>query len=265
MQVAVAQIACVPGELETNLRKIESFAEQAKAAGAELVIFPELADTGYDLAKIGEAAQTRDEGAVPALRETAQRWSLAIICGVAERVGDTIYNSQVFIEADGAIAGCYRKAHLFCGETKCFAAGGELQSVARGAWNFGLTICYDLRFPEVYRSLATARDANVLVVSSAWPFPRAEHLRILAVARAIENQSYLLLANRVGTDAGLTFCGGSMIVGPAGEVLASAAAEGEDLISGELSPENLAAVRARMPVFADRRTDLYGGGTARQL
>ena len=103
------------------------------------------------------------------------------------------------------------------------------------------------------------RDANVLVVSSAWPFPRAEHLRLLSLARAIENQSYLLLANRTGTDAPLTFCGGSMIVSPDGEVLASAPAEGEALLTAELSRETLREARARMPVFADRRADLYGG------
>ena len=113
MQVALAQIACAPGEVATNLQKIGSFAEQAKSAGAELVVFPELSDTGYDLVRIREVARTWEEGAVPVLRAMAKRLSLAVICGVAERVGGSIYNSQVFIDAAGEVASCNRKRTSF--------------------------------------------------------------------------------------------------------------------------------------------------------
>src|SRR5207253_4271699 len=126
-----------------------------------------------------------------------------------------------------------------------------------GNFTFGLTICYDLRFPEVCRVLAIEHVANVFINSSAWPFPRVEHLRILALARAIENQSYLILANRVGTDDGVTFCGTSAIIDPYGVIITSASADREELIQAELSEEVIASVRNRMAVFAHRRRDLY--------
>ncbi len=98
---------------------------------------------------------------------------------------------------------------------------------------------------------------NVFINSSAWPFPRVEHLRLLALARAIENQSYLILANRVGTDDGVTFCGSSVIIDPYGVVLAAASADREELIQAEISEKVIASVRDRMAVFDHRREDLY--------
>ncbi len=261
MRVAAAQIDCELGEVAANLRKIDAFAERAKAGGAELVVFPELADTGYEMATIGAAAQTWNEGAVPELQAIARRLSLAIICGVSERTEKGIYNSQVMVAANGTIAGKYRKAHLFCAgptnEEECFTAGESLSSASLAGFQLGLSICYDLRFPEVYRTLAIEHQANAFVVSSAWPYPRLEHLRLLATARAIENQSYLVLANRVGTDAAPTFCGSSMIIDPAGTILAAASPEGEELITAEMSPDLLRATRERMAIFAHRRPELY--------
>lgn len=261
MKVAAAQIDCELGEVDANLRKIGAFAERAKAAGAELVVFPEVADTGYEMATIRAAAQTWDAGAVPELQAIARRLSLAIVCGVSERVEQAIYNSQVLVAADGTIAGRYRKAHLFCAgltnEGDCFTAGESLSSARLGDFQLGLSICYDLRFPEVYRTLALEHAADAFVVSSAWPFPRSEHLRLLATARAVENQSYLLLANRVGTVGGLTFCGGSAIIDPAGKILAAGSADREELLIAELAPETVRATREWMPLFAHRRPELY--------
>lgn len=155
----------------------------------------------------------------------------------------------------------YRKTHLFrpppIAEDRCFTPGDQLSDFRLGNFCFGLSICYDLRFPEIYRQLAVARQVNVFVISSAWPFPRIEHFRILARARAIENQSYVIAANRVGTDDGVTFCGSSAIIDPSGVTLAAASSDEEELIQADLSIEALAEVRRRMDVFADRRPDIY--------
>ena len=99
-----------------------------------------------------------------------------------------------------------------------------------------------------------------MLVSSAWPLPRARHLRALAVARAIENQSYLILANRVGVDAGVICCGTSAIIDPSGVIIASASGDREEMITGEISEEVLGSVRERMSVFRHRRPELYGKG-----
>jgi predicted amidohydrolase len=261
MKIAAAQIACSLGDIETNVQKIRDFTSRAKDGGAELIVFPEMSDTGYSMRVIRETAMPWDEGAVPQLRKLAECLSIAIICGVSERVDACIYNSLVVIDTAGEIIGRYRKTHLFSPapieEHLCFAAGDCLASVETGGVRLGLSICYDLRFPEVYRRLALEEKTNAFVISSAWPFPRVEHLRVLATARAIENQSYAVLANRVGTDDGVTFCGTSAIIDPYGIAIAAASADREELLIAEVLEQVANSVRRRMPLFEHRRAELY--------
>lgn len=271
MKIAAAQISCTPGDLAANLRKIRDFSAQAKDAGAELILFPEMVDTGYSMPVIQKHATSWNEGAVPELKKIAKEFSIAIIAGVSDREGSRIYNSQAFIDANGNVIAKYRKTHLVTAapldERPYFTAGDAFASYkidppsqgsgVAGKFNLGLGICYDLRFPEFYRTLTVEHGANILINSSAWPFPRVEHLRILAIARAIENQSYLIVANRVGTDDGVTFCGSSVIVDPYGVIVAAASADREELIYGDVRAEIIDSVRSRMAVFEHRRSDLY--------
>lgn len=262
MKIAAAQISCVVGDVDANLRKIRDFSARAKEGGADLIVFPEAAETGYSMPVIQRCATPWSEGALPRLQEMAKDLSIALICGVSERDGDSIYNSQAFIDANGNILGSYRKTHLFTGgpigEDKCFSPGRELRSFPFGGLRLGLSICYDLRFPELYRMLAIEEGVNVFILSSAWPFPRVEHFRVLAAARAIENQSYLIVSNRVGTDDGVTTCGSSSIIDPYGVILASASTDREELIQAEISEGAISSVRNKMAVFAQRRPDIYG-------
>lgn len=261
MKVAAAQIVCTPGDLEANLRTINNFASRARDSGADLIVFPEMVDTGYSMPVIQKHATSWNEGAVPQLQQMAKQLSLAIIAGVSDRDSPRIYNAQAFIDADGDVTAKYRKTHLVTAapldERPVFTAGDAFVSCNLDNFNFGLTICYDLRFPEVCRALAVEHKVNVVVNSSAWPFPRLEHLRILALTRAIENQCYLILANRVGTDDGVTFCGTSAIIDPYGLIVAAASADREELIQAEISEEIINSVRKRMAVFDHRRQDLY--------
>ena len=259
MKIAAAQIACTLGDRSANLGKMRDFAARAKAAGAELVVFPEMADTGYSMRVIREQATAWSEGAVPELQKIARALAITIVSGVSEKEADLIYNSQVVIDATGANVAKYRKTHLFAPieEDKSCSPGHELVSVELGLMKVGLTICYDLRFPEIYRTLTLDRKVSAFIISSAWPFPRVEHQRILAMARAIENQSYVILANRVGVDDGAQFCGSSVVIDPYGVAVAAASTDREELLVADLSLEVLAAVRERMPVFAHRRPDLY--------
>jgi omega-amidase len=261
MKIAAAQIASRPGDLKGNLRKVREFASRAKQSGAELIVFPEMIDTGYSMPAIQKHATSWNEGAVPELRQMAQQLSLTIVAGVSEREGDRVYNSQVFIDGAGMVAAKYRKTHLVAAarldERTCFAPGERFVSHAWGSFNFGLTICYDLRFPEVCRELAVEHGANVFLNSSAWPIVRVEHLRTLALSRAIENQSYLILANRVGVDDDVTLCGTSVIIDPYGVILAAASIDREEIIYGDISKEIVDLVRNRMRVFEHRRQDLY--------
>ena len=261
MKIAAAQIACAPGDLEANLGTIHDFASRAKDNGTEMIVFPEMIDTGYSMPVVQKHATAWNEGAVPRLQKMARQLSLAVITGVSDRDGPRIHNSQVFIDAGGNILAKYRKTHLVTAapldERPVFTAGDAFVSCKFGKFNLGLTICYDLRFPEVCRALAVEHGVNVFINSSAWPFPRLEHLRILAQARAIENQCYVILANRVGTDDGVTFCGTSAIIDPYGVIVAAASADREELIVAEISEEVIKSVRSHMAVFDHRRRDLY--------
>jgi omega-amidase len=261
MKVAAAQISCVLGDRAANLRKVREFTSRAKRAGAELIVFPEMIDTGYSMPAIKEHAAVWKEGAVPELQKIAKELVIGIMCGISDRDGESIYNAQVFVDPNGEIVAKYRKTHLVTAtpldERSCFSPGNEFVSCKIDKFNIGLTICYDLRFPEVCRALAVGHNVNVFVTSSAWPSVRMEHLQVLARARAIENQCYLILANRVGTDDGVTFCGGSTIIDPSGAILAAASAEREELVEAEISNDVIDSARSHMAVFTHRRLDLY--------
>jgi omega-amidase len=262
VKVAAAQISCTLANFEANLGKIREFASRAKNSGADLVVFPEMSDTGYSMPVIQKHARPWKEGAVSELQKIAKENSLALVAGISDREGDSIFNAQVLVNAKGEVLAKYRKTHLVTAapldERACLSPGKEFVAATIDNFNVGLSICYDLRFPEMARTLAVKHGANVIVNSSAWPDVRAAHLRILALARAVENQSYFIIANRVGTDDGVTFCGGSLIVDPAGKILASGPPGREELIEAEISADVIGQVRDLVRVFDHRRPELYG-------
>src|SRR5438094_6264443 len=130
MKVAAAQISCVLGERAANLGKVCDFAAHAKRAGAELIVFPEMIDTGYSMPTIKQHAAAWKEGAAPELQKIAKELGLGIVCGISDRDGESIYNAQVFVDATGEIVAEYRKTHLVTaaplGERFCFSAGDEI-------------------------------------------------------------------------------------------------------------------------------------------
>jgi omega-amidase len=261
MKVAVAQIACSLGDPEANLSKAREFSRRAKDARAELIIFPEMTDTGYSMPVIQKHGSHWKTGFVPGLQQIASKLSIAIVCGVSELGGSVIYNSQVLVDAKGDIVAKYRKTHLYAvepvEEQTCFAPGNSFADFELDGLRFGFSICYDLRFPELYRKLVIEKNVDAFVISSAWPFPRVEHWRVLAKARAIENQAYVIASNRVGKDDELWFCGNSAIIDPRGVVIAAASADREELIQADLSEALVQSVRSRMESLAHRRQDLY--------
>ena len=262
MKIAVAQISCSLGDPEANLSKVHDFSRRAKDVSAELIIFPEMTDTGYSMSVIQKHADEWNSGFVPGLRAIASQLSIAIVSGVSERDGSSIYNSQIFVDSLGKSTAKYRKTHLYAvcapvDEQTCFSPGDAFATFAIGDLRFGFSICYDLRFPEMYRKLATEQNVGAFLISSAWPFPRDEHFRVLVQARAIENQSYMIASNRVGKDDELWFCGSSAIVDPRGVVIAAASPDREELIYADVSEELVQSVRRRIQSLSHRRKDLY--------
>jgi predicted amidohydrolase len=165
------------------------------------------------------------------------------------------FNTQVVHAPDGSLAGAYRKVHLFGfngGETSVMSSGGDavvVPGTPLGA--AGLATCYDLRFPELFRSLVDA-GAQAFVLPAGWPARRGAHWQVLARARAIENQAYVLACNEAGTHGGVPMAGLSMVIDPQGEVLAEAGTS-EEVLSVEIDPARVAAWRGAFPALDDRR------------
>lgn len=261
MKIAAAQLNVSPGETDTNTGKMLQYLEKASASGADVIVFPEMSDTGYDMPTILKTAQPWDRGPVSALRAAAKRNAIAVIAGVSERTSDGVYNGTAVIDKDGELIGSYRKTHLITAEPMLehhFLKAGD--RLGRGdilGHKIGLMTCYDIRFPEVARTLSI-EGAEILFIPSAFPLVRLPHWTSLLSARAIENQVFVVACNRVGHDAGVTFCGTSTILDPYGTVVASASDIHESLIIGELNFEMLSIVRSQIKVHQDRRPSLYG-------
>src|SRR5262249_20604402 len=145
MKVAVAQISCSLGDPEANLSKVRDFSQRAREADADLILFPEMTDTGYSMPVIQKHANHWKTGFVAGLQEIASELSLAIVSGVSERDESSIYNSQVLVDKKGDIVAKYRKTHLYAvapvEEQTCFAPGDAFTSFALGDLRFGFSIC----------------------------------------------------------------------------------------------------------------------------
>ena len=261
MKIGLAQIDCVVGDLESNCARFSGYASRAKAEGCDVVIFPEMSDTGYVPSAIRQCAQSWSGPAFAAARSAAAENAISLICGISEREEGTIFNTVAFLDAAGELRGKYRKTHLFSAppvrEDDIFAAGSELPVVVPGGLKWGLSICYDLRFPELYRAL-TLEGAQALLNCSAWPASRAAHWDCLTRARAIENQAFFVGVGRVGIDGGLKMNGHSRVVTPRGEILCEGDGESEELLVAELDLALMDEFRNEIPALSSRRVDLYG-------
>jgi omega-amidase len=258
MRVAVAQMVCELGDVAANCSTLRRLAKQASAEGCDSVVFPEMADTGYDMKTIVEKASTWQSGPLQMLQELASQLGLWIVCGLSEREARDVYNSVAVVDRKGRLAARYRKAHLFSsvGEDRFLKRGDSLTLTTIEGMQWGLMVCYDLRFPEMARALAL-KGAEAIVVPSAFPFPRINHWCTLLASRAIENQLYVIGANRTGVDGNSWFCGSSRVVDPYGVVVASAPEVGEQLLFAEIRKERVSEIRDSMAVFEDRRNELY--------
>ncbi len=260
LRIAVVQIDCQVGDVDANCARMRGWAEQARHAGCDVAVFPEMADTGYVMDTITSRATSWDTGALPQLAAMASALDLHIICGLSERSDAGVHNAVAVIDSGGHVQAKYRKIHLFTGtpvHEEChLVPGTEACLTTVEGFRIGIMVCYDIRFPEMARAL-TLNGADAIVVPSAFPFPRVRHWNTLLAARAIENQTYVVAANRVGTDADVTFCGSSRVIDPYGVVIASAPEIGETLISAELRHEVIRDTRESLRVFDDRVPSVY--------
>lgn len=257
IKAAALQVDCCPAELDWNNRRAEVFIREGAAAGAELIVLPELVNFGYSLELIKELDYDY-EAAKGFYANLAAELGVHLVCGLLEKREGQFYNSQVVFRPNGQIEAIYRKINLFplAIEDEVFEGGREPVTFEVGDFKCGLLICYDIRFPELSRRYLEM-GVNCLIVSSAFPFPRLDHWRVLLQSRAIENQCYLIAANRTGRDGEFQFLGNSSIIDPWGTVKASMGESDEGPLCSELTLSRLEEVREAIPCLeSKRRLDL---------
>jgi predicted amidohydrolase len=248
VRVTLLQLAPVDGAPAENLAA--GVAALGRAPASDLYVLPELWTTGYAHASWPGAADAHTPRACEALQHESDASGAWIAGSMISRRDDGRLVNRLWLFGPGRPATYYDKAHLFApmGEPEHLAAGhARVHQTITGVPS-ALSICFDLRFPGMYRQSAVA-GAELFVVASAWPHPRSETLRLLARARAAENQSYLVVCNRAGAGAdGTRFCGGSAVIGPDGAVLAEAG-EDEGRVTATLDLGRGATARDRLPVL----------------
>ena len=268
MKVAAVQLNST-ADTAANLAAADRLTRAAAADGARLIVLPEKWTVIGSGEQLREGAETLDGPAISWARATARELGVDMVAGsIAERrVGEEkLANTSVHVDPGGEIKAVYRKVHMFdveidgrhyC-ESDVEQAGEEIvSSVTAGGVELGLAICYDLRFPELFRILAV-RGARVIVLPSAFTLPTTrDHWETLLRARAIENQTFVIAANQVGPHPGGQRSGGrSMVVDPWGVVLAQAA-DREGYALAECDLESQSEIRKRLPSLANRRPAAY--------
>lgn len=266
MRVAVAQLEPRLGENTRNFDACLARMEEAADAGARLLVLPECAIPGYMFDSAEEALPFAEEipgPATEALEKACARLDLHVVCGLLERDGDALRNSAVLVGPDGLV-GTYRKTHLpFLGVDRFTVPGDELPVYETPLGRIGVEICYDLRFPEVTRTLAL-KGADLVAHPTNFPLAAKVQTEVITLARAAENRIYLLTANRVGKERSGEFCGWSQIVDPYGKRLAEAGETGEALLVADVEVERARDKDYVVPgeyelyLFGDRRPELYG-------
>ncbi len=259
MKISIVQMDIAEGNPELNREKASELIKKAASDKPDIILLPEMWTTAYELSRLEQLCDIQGKPTLDMIRSLSLDYGINIIAGSFADKGDDggIRNTSYVVDKKGNVAAKYEKIHLFklMDEHTCLKAGSKHCIFELDGIRCGLIICYDLRFPELVRSLVL-QGIKVLFVPAEWPAARLEHWNTLLKARAIENQIFVAAANRAGKDKGDTFAGGSAVVDPWGEVLKEADYN-EQIISVELELSKIEEVRKRMDVLSDRVPDVY--------
>lgn len=273
MKIALAQLAIESADKTGNVERAEAAIAAAARDGADLVALPEIFNVGYfAFESYQRQAESIDGPTLTRIADSAAEHGVGVLAGsIVEDLAETakiddsdgsvhtpadegLANTSVFFDRDGERQAIYRKHHLFgyeSAEARMLVPGEALGLVCFDGFTIGMTTCYDLRFPELYRSMAES-GATLVLVPSAWPYPRVEHWQVLSRARAIENQQYVATINGSGSFEDATLLGRSTVYDPWGTPLASTGDE-PDIVLTEIEPQRVADVRDEFPAWDDRR------------
>lgn len=258
MEVVAVQLRARPGDRRANLERLADVVRALDGA-PDLVVAPELVNSGYDLDVIGARGMELGEGrhgpTASLASELAAETGAVLVAGFLEREDDRLYDAAVIATPEGEVT-TYRKSHLYPPERERFWPGDGVMTVPTAAGTLGMMICFEHAFPELATTLAL-RGAEILVVPAAVARGYEHLLDLRTRARAQDNQVFVVSSNLTGDG----FCGRSMIVDPRGAVLASAGEE-EGSIGAAVDLSAIERERAREPALSLRRPDLYGEGSS---
>lgn len=256
VRICSAQIASIWEEPEKSLDKAGVFIRHAAASGAALICFPEQFATGWD-PESQRNIQDINGAVVSALRKLAEQNQISIIGSFRQGGRPLPRNTAVVIASDGRVLATYVKIHLFSpgNEQVGFFPGNELCLFPLGQLTCGIAICYDLRFPELFR-LYAQKGAHVVFVPAAWPAQRLKHWELFVTARAAENQIYVVGVNTTGITPVDTYSGNSMTADPHGTVI-SRVNDAEQLVFTDIDLTVVTTARHQFPVEKDRKDVLY--------
>lgn len=259
MKVSCIQMDVQLGQPEENHRLAEGLIRQAAKEGPDVILLPELWDVGFfpkeNLKELADPDCAKVKAHMGAL---ARELGINIVAGsVACLRKDRVYNTSCVFGRDGSLLAQYDKTHLFSpmGEDDFFAKGDHICRFQMDGHDVGILICYDIRFPELTRSM-TVPGLEMLFMVSQWPDVRVPHLQVLTQARAIENQMYLACCNACGKAGDTKYGGHSSVIDPWGTVLTQAGAA-QEIITADCDFQVNAKIRSSMHIFADRRPELY--------
>jgi 5-aminopentanamidase len=267
VKIAVAQMHCVPGDVAANLAIIEGLVRLSARDGSKLVVLPEMATTGYFISdRLGELAEPEDGPTAQHLAAITRNAGLHLAVGMAISEGGKFYDAQLLFGPDGTRLATYRKAHLFSTERQWFAAGDSPSVVDTAIGRIGMTICYDLIFPEYTRRIVDL-GADLIINSTNWitnDFQRdrwgwsGATVQALAATRALENGVWLAMANCIGSEWIFDSIGHSCVVAPSGKIVASVGS-GQGIAVGEVEfqSEDLDRWKSVATYLGDRRPELY--------
>lgn len=258
MRVALAQFDVKIGNVNANLAIAGKYVELAAGRGANLIVLPELWSSGYELEHCRDHSRISKEKVLPALATLARRFRIYIAGSVLKaNVRGEVFNSAILLDPRSRSIRAYDKVHLFgpMQEDQFLTPGCRTPIFHLPIGDLAMAICYDLRFPELFRKYALM-GVPLVILCAQWPAIRLEHWRTLVRARAIENQYFVAACNRVGESEGTKFGGHSMIVGPWGDVLCEGA-EKSALLTSDINFQAVKESRARIPSLKDRRPRVY--------
>jgi predicted amidohydrolase len=252
MKLTLAQYPIEVGQPKINLAKVETIIRPASQDGSDLVLLPELCLHGYHSESIKQNKAYHLQGILPALAGLARSARLAISGSFVEEDGEQRFNTMIYVDSNGQLLAKYRKTHLFkpLNEHRYFHPGDHICTVQTDFGKLGLAICYDLRFPELFRAMI-AEGVEGFLVSAEWPIERISHWQAMLRSRAIENLSWVAACNCIGGTHKTTFGGSSLFFTPWGE--SKAQLEGETSQTIEFDPSISRMIREENPFLDDIR------------